>query len=80
MPPKLQLAALAALGSTYGLTILYHRRKYAQIARVLIIVGEERDVLKTQIRYLAEVLEENGVELSEFDLIALNNPIPQTEE
>lgn len=81
MPHKLQIAAaLAALGSTYGLTILHHRKKYAEIARVLLIVSGERDILKTQMDYLVDVLNENSIELSEFDLIALNNPIPQTEE
>lgn len=81
MPNKLQIAALlAAIGSTYSLTRFVYIRKYKQIARVLLAVGSERDTLQTQIGYLVDVLNENDVELSEFDLIALNNAIPLSED
>jgi hypothetical protein len=81
MPNKRQfVAVLVAIGGTYSLTSLVHRRKYNEIARALISTGRDRDHLEAQVGYLVDMLNVNDIELSEFDLIALNNPIRSSEE
>lgn len=78
MPIKLKIATgLTALTAAYGLGFYSQRRKYNQIARILLMVGSERDMLENQIKYLAILLKEKEVEFDEFDLIMLNDPPKQ---
>jgi len=78
MPKRFKIAtALTALAAAYGLGYYPQRRKYNQIARVLLVIGSERDMLENQIKYLAILLKEKEVEFDEFDLIMLNDPPKQ---
>jgi len=75
MPKKFKIATgLTTLAAAYGLGFYSQRRKYNQLARILLIVGSEREMLENQIKYLAIVLKEKEIEFDEFDLIMLNDP------
>lgn len=78
MPKKFKIATgLTALAAAYGLGYYPQHRKYNQIARTLLVIGSERDMLENQIKYLAILLKEKEVEFDEFDLIMLNDPPKQ---
>ena len=65
--------SLTALAMAYGLGAYPNRRKYNQIAHVLLAVADEKQTADNQIEYLVKLLNENGITLDEFDLIMLNN-------
>lgn len=73
MPLKYQI--VAALGSVAAYRLITHplRTKYTELARAAIEINKENDVLREQMAYLVNVINEQGVELDEFDLIVLTN-------
>jgi len=82
MPTKLQI--IAALGV---FTILQEavinrplRTKYEKLSDITVKVYKENLILKEKATYLLHLLEENDIELSDFDLIALTHDILVTEE
>ena len=74
MPTKLKIALFGIVPIVAcDLLTHYYRRKYAEIARVAIDLDKENDLLRAQMVYLVTVINENNIELDEFDMIALNN-------
>lgn len=73
------VAAIVGSVATYRLITRSHRRRYAEVARVAIDLSHQNAELQEQFRYLAHVLGAHDIMLDEFDLIALNNIIVDTE-
>lgn len=74
MPDKYKLiAGAAALIVGQQLVIRSLQLKYAEIARAAITIDKHNDVLLGQVTYLMSVIEENDIELDEFDLTVLTN-------
>lgn len=74
MPDKYKLiAGAAALIVGQQLVIRSLQLKYAEIARAAIALDKHNDVLLGQVTYLLSVIEENDIELDEFDLTVLTN-------
>lgn len=74
MPDKYKLiAGAAALIVGQQLVIRSLQLKYAEIARAAIALDKHNDVLLGQVTYLLSVIEENDIELDEFDMTVLTN-------
>jgi hypothetical protein len=74
MPDKYKLiAGVATLVIGQQLVIRSLQLKYAEIARAAIEIDKHNDVLLGQVTYLLSVIEENDIELDEFDLTVLTN-------
>lgn len=74
MPDKYKLiAGVAALIIGQQLVIRSLQLKYAELARAAITIGKRNDTLLEQVNYLFSVMEENDIELDEFDMTVLTN-------
>lgn len=76
MPRKYQYV-LAFIGSFIALDVATRplRTKCDELARIAIDLDKQNDILREQLNYLITVINENDIELDEFDLIVLNNVI-----
>jgi hypothetical protein len=63
IPPEI----IASVVIGWGWDLWVSRRKTKLILELL----EEREIMTGEINYMCHILNENGVELDEFDLIAL---------
>jgi len=75
MRSKYGIASLAIIGSTVIFGVIHQslRTKYAEVVQITINLDKQNDILIAQVMYLLNVLNENDIELDEFDLIALNH-------
>lgn len=78
MPIKLEtvvvIATFAILREVIEIRPL--KKKFNTVASAFFEVYEENQLLKEKVKYLLHVLEENDVELDDFDLIALMDNVP----
>ena len=74
MPNKFQIAAAGlALLIARDLVDRPYRRKYREIVEEYNKLANQHNELAEDVIYLVNMINENDVELDEFDLIVLNN-------
>jgi hypothetical protein len=80
MPNRMQIlaGAVTILATREVLYTRPLRRKYEALSYAHAGMYVENIKLKTKVKYLLHVLEENGVQLSDFDLIALTHDIEKS--
>lgn len=72
MPTKYQIFALLAVTALVQDVALFQLlRKHHHLSQAFLSVYEQNTSLEEQMAYLVHMLNENDVELDEFDLIAL---------
>ena len=79
MPVKFKICGAVITASIIQYLVDYRplKKKFDTLAFGTACLYEENEVLKEKMNYLIHMLEENGVEPTEFDLIALSHDLPQ---
>lgn len=78
MPIKIEtVAAIAVFAIAHELLIERPlRKRFATLARIAIATDKENEMLKEKLKYMFHVINENNVELDDFDWIALLHDVP----
>ena len=79
MPVRIKICGAVIAASIFQYLVDYRplKKKFDTLAHGTACLYVENEQLKEKMNYLIHMLEENGVEPTAFDLIALTHDIPQ---